>query len=284
MGVGKLIGQLREEKGIPVKALVNERLSRSTYNYTIANDTDMYTSNFFYLLDQLHVSVDEFMYIQNGYQENYQRQFYRALQRSLATPGVERLLELKSEYVIMAEADEKYTHFVWLCDIQLQWRGEPTADTKAKEKLQGYFNQVTAWSRYELLLFNNSMNVLDLDYIEAVLKRVIANFKRYDKMHPYANDVVKLLGNTVLVFLTQNRIVFAKQMFMVLREISIEEQQAFERLFFKFVEAMYYYKMNQQDKAEQLLERLWPTMDFLEMSTYKNMFNLIMQGIVNKSL
>ncbi|MCW6681135.1 hypothetical protein NHG33_08010 [Aerococcaceae bacterium NML130460] len=277
MQLGEWIKQLREEKGLSIKDVCGNRISRSAYSRFVAGETDMYASNFFYLLKRLNVTLEEFMYIKNGYSESEITIFFKEIQQIMISKNIKKLVELRDECYSLSESlNDQKQHMGLICDIYLKRSGESPFNSDAEKNLKAYFNNTLSWTAYELILFNNCLHIFDVSYVKIVSKRVISGFKRYEKLSKMSNNLVRFLVNLGIYYLQKGEVQFAKEIVQFACELNIEEQQIFDRVSINFIEGIYSLKIGQHNKGYNLLKKVFLITEILQLNDCRALFRNIL--------
>ncbi|MCT3441845.1 XRE family transcriptional regulator, partial [Limosilactobacillus fermentum] len=79
MKYGPTISDIRKAKKISLKNLLQDQMTPSSYSRFVDGKTETSVNNFVALLENLNVTFDEYLYINNGYQNSRYDQLYRKL-------------------------------------------------------------------------------------------------------------------------------------------------------------------------------------------------------------
>lgn len=69
MEIGETVEFIRHSKNISIKQVCGDYLTRQTYYRFIKNNLDISSKKLLYILDNLNVNVDEFLFISNNFKQ-----------------------------------------------------------------------------------------------------------------------------------------------------------------------------------------------------------------------
>lgn len=234
---GKTISYIRKNKNIPIKQVIGEKITRSSYSRFASGQTNTSIDNFFFFMNNLHINFEEFIYIQNKYEIDKYQKLLKKAQVATHQKNIKELEKIKKRFDNYAKATE-YTEPLHLkCIITLtinQLKREPY-DENAKQIITDYLEQCETWMHYELVLFNNAMFIFDLRLIKVMKRKVIHNLEKYQNLRSYGSESFRVLINILMLFLEHSEFNEAR-----LLVDEIDEFQLHGDMFFEKVLRMYF--------------------------------------------
>lgn len=214
--IGETLRQIRKSKGLKLKDLAINGVSATFISKVERNESNIGLNKFEALLNGLHVSYDEFKYLQNNYSQNSQEEFLEKLNNFVIDEnlyGIQRLYE--GEKVLTPEnSPEKSSHFynmtLALCLMRkIQGKRLPQKDTKFLVK---YLLSIDSWGVYELRLFNNAMFIFDHASLMALTQIAIDRSKYYLQLPGYSDLLSSILSNAIELLIENHELEFAKKL------------------------------------------------------------------------
>ncbi|WP_304055215.1 helix-turn-helix domain-containing protein [Levilactobacillus namurensis] len=214
--IGETLRQIRVSKGLKLKDLAINDISATFISKVERNESNIRLNKFELLLDGLHVSYDEFKYIQNGYSQSSQREFLEKLDYFVINDnlyGIQKLYE--NEKVLIPEKNpEKSLHFhnmtLALCHIRkLQGKNLPQ---KYNKLLVKYLLSIDSWGIYELRLFNNAMFIFDCASLVSLTQTAIDRAKYYLQLPGYSDLWSSILSNSLELLIENHEFEFAQKL------------------------------------------------------------------------
>lgn len=274
---GAAISLIRKEKNISIKDLCGDQISRSAYTRFVNGETDTSTSNFLFFLDKLHVSFNEFMLIKEDYQQTERELYLIRLQKYFLNGDVKNISILKKECELLSEhKNDIFNHLTLLCEVYLCRIKNIPVDADVTKMLKSYLMDVDTWTHYEILLFNNSMFIYDINFIEIVLNRATRGLDRYKSIRGYTNESFGMLTNVLNIYLSSKELHKANKLFKFLSDEILPEEFVRERLHLTFFEGIIMLVLHKNTDGKNKIDQVIKTCEFLNMTTnqtgYKNLY------------
>lgn len=210
MKYGPTILDIRKAKKISLKNLLQDQMTPSSYSRFVDGKTETSVNNFVALLENLNVTFDEYLYINNGYQNSRYDQLYRKLTTALKADDAPALIVLNHV------------------------QGDPLNPT-ARENLVKYLINCETWTHYEIMIFYNFIFIFDVETVIVIQKRLIRVISRYDNLRLYGSEPFRTLVKITMFYLEHGKVLEALESLMDLRDFDIQEEFLFERTMYKFV-------------------------------------------------
>ncbi|MCT2872206.1 Rgg/GadR/MutR family transcriptional regulator [Limosilactobacillus fermentum] len=206
MKYGPTISDIRKAKKISLKNLLQDQMTPSSYSRFVDGKTETSVNNFVALLENLNVTFDEYLYINNGYQNSRYDQLYRKLTTALKADDAPALIVLVNQINGFAQSSPDNLRMKNLLDMAMlalnHVQGDPLNPT-AREDLVKYLINCETWTHYEIMIFYNFIFI----------------------------TLVKI----TMFYLEHGKVLEALESLMDLRDFDIQEEFLFERTMYKFV-------------------------------------------------
>ncbi|MBS4750039.1 hypothetical protein KG091_02985 [Carnobacteriaceae bacterium zg-ZUI78] len=270
MQTGELIQYLRKSKNFSIKDICQDKLSSSSYHRFVKGEHEISFDAVLYLLEHLHVDLDEFLFLKRDYQ-NFPLK--NILTNSLGSYHQEEIQHIRSQaYHFSAYDNDTYHHLGLLCDVIL------TQHESALYQLKQYLVKVETWTTYEMLLFDCLIPYLDTPFINIVYKNCINGLKRYEHLDQYSHEYIQTAFHLVIFFLHHQDIRHARNIFQSMLSQRLHEPFIFERLHLKFLKSIFLC-LEKDVTAQEMMKHVFSVCDFLDIPYYQKRYITILNQL-----
>ncbi|MBA2796197.1 Rgg family transcriptional regulator [Streptococcus porcinus] len=278
MELGETVEFIRHSKNIPIKQVCGDYLTRQTYHRFIKNNLDISSTKLLYILDNLNVNVDEFLFISNNfkrYQEFIDMDTAKHYFENQDTTGLHQIL---TSYKDSKSTKEK--NLFALVKVLLAML---TNEDCLKERLylSNYLVNIETWSHYETVLFNNCMFIFDSNFIEIIFSKVILNLDKYNTLRCYGNESIRMFVNMLILFIQRQEYQKAAEILAQIKNYSLNEDCIYERCCIAFFEGIIDI-IHGKEGAERKCEKILQVFELLNCKTIHKMFKAYLKDIKNK--
>ncbi|MGT2722367.1 Rgg family transcriptional regulator [Streptococcus porcinus] len=279
MELGETVEFIRHSKNIPIKQVCGDYLTRQTYHRFIKNNLDISSTKLLYILDNLNVNVDEFLFISNNfkrYQEFIDMDTAKHYFESQDTTGLHQIL---TSYKDSKSTKEK--NLFALVKVLLAML---TNEDCLKERLylSNYLVNIETWSHYETVLFNNCMFIFDSNFIEIIFSKVILNLDKYNTLRCYGNESIRMFVNMLILFIQRQEYQKAAEILAQIKNYTLNEDCLYERCCISFFEGIIDI-IHGKEGAERKCEKILQIFQLLNCKTIHKMFKAYLKDIKNKA-
>lgn len=236
MDVGCTIELIRQKKNIPIKSLIGGVVSRAHY-YRITNgQSDMTVTCFFKILEQLNVSLEEFLFIKNNFKIERFKALFTDVRESFIEQDVDKLLDLKEKSTLIYKETnlERYQHSALVIKLLINRLKKEEYDSFAKEYLQDYLVNLNMFTHYDLVLYTNTFFAFSKELNEAISTRILDNAKKYEQLKSFESDTVKVLSNMIFYEIELNDFKKVKEYLGYMKQVELSEHLIIEKILQKF--------------------------------------------------
>ena len=167
--LGKIFREFRISKNYSLKEAAGEACSISQLSRFELGESDLAASRFFDILDNIHVTIENFM----DKARNFQHHEHVALMAQLVPlyyandiAGFQKLQEEELEKA-KHSTNPLYFELNWILLQGLICQRDASFTMKQRDldKVADYLFQTEEWTMYELILFGNLYSFYDVDYV-----------------------------------------------------------------------------------------------------------------------
>lgn len=250
MKTGEALEFIRKNKNISLKQICGNQLSRTTY-YRIAHDkVDVTYYNLKIILDNLHVSSDEFDYISNNFKQDKINSDIIKIRTFFEKNDITSLRMLSMEYEKLKEINQSYLHVYCLVEI-LKSKLLKSQNPDAEHTIRDYLNNIETWTHYETVLFNNSMFIFSSEFIEITISKALQNLTKYSTLRAYGSESFRMLINVLILFIDRKEIIKANYILEMLKSEYLKDDFLFEKLCLKFFDNILLFINGKSNKLEE---------------------------------
>lgn len=280
MELYEAVSLIRKKKNIKIDDVIANNISRSTFNRYVTGKSDLYSKNLIKLLDNLKVSLDELELIANNYADNDQNILLANIKEAFDKREINQLIYWKKfcEDKYNTERNILYSHSIGLIEVLIARIKQEPIDLHDNVLYQ-YLVKTETWTRYELIMFNNSMFYFDTDLVKHILPKVIERLSYYNNFNRYTHEVCRLLSNVIIYFMQYNDFQSAFHYIHIMEKTDLGEEHVFERLLFKFFEGIKLLMIDSH-QAQAHINQCLQIMEFLELRNLKYMSEAVVTELL----
>lgn len=229
---GQTISNIRKSKNIAVKNIICNTMTKASYSRFVSGKSRTSVDNFLCLLDNLHITFDEFLCIHNGYSMDQHQELLLQIQEATHKHDIGKLKEILDNIkniCLSSEYDESYKHLACCTQLIIDRLSNKSFESQAKQIIVDYLFNNESWTHYELTLFNNVMFIFNDEEINLFYKRVIHNVEKYQSLRIYGSEAFRIITNVFMLYVDRHNI---KQALILITEINkydLKDDMLFER-------------------------------------------------------
>lgn len=229
MEVWEIVDRVRRQKGISINEVCGDEVSRSVYERFVKNTADTTVTKFTYFLQRINLDYDELKIFNYPKETNIiQRMMEEMIVAFMSrdTEELQRIADFCRDKESMLSKREE--HLISLCEMMVARLNNEQVDVQNSSVYQYLINTQT-WTRYELVLFNNSMYAFTPEFVEMILERALVSLSVYKDSRQGRSESFRMLSNSVIYFIQHNQRTFAWKYLEKLGEFYLEEDMYFEK-------------------------------------------------------
>lgn len=249
--LGKIFQKFRKARGLSLKEISKAGLSTSQLSRFEHGESDMTITKFMQALDEINLSITEFMYVAHEFQLD---ELSELLNKVNEYVRVNDVVALKRLLISLLENENKQTKF-WKLNIILvksklqKITGKSYCSNQEVTQLTEYLFEMEYWGHYELLLFMNTLDILDHQSFMLLSREMVRRSDFYKSIPENRYLVSMMLLQGYLACIEQDELTDALYFEQRLKDCFFTEVEIYERLIFYFGKNLYQYKKTENYKS-----------------------------------
>ncbi|HES2578684.1 TPA: quorum-sensing system transcriptional regulator RopB/Rgg1 [Streptococcus pyogenes] len=276
MEIGETVEFIRHSKNISIKQVCGDYLTRQTYYRFIKNNLDISSKKLLYILDNLNVNVDEFLFISNNFKQYKEFIDMDTAKHYFECRNIEGLNHILDSYKDSKSTKEK--NLFALVKVLLATLTEEDCLTE-RTYLSNYLINIETWSHYETVLFNNCMFIFESCFIEMVFSKVILNLD--NTLRYYGNESIRMFVNMLILFIQRQEYDKASEILAKIEDYQLNDDCLYERCCVSFFDGIIGL-INGKEGAEQKCVQILEIFQLLNCKTIHHMFQTYLEAIKHK--
>ena len=248
---GEIFKKFRESRGLRLKDVAKAGISTSQLSRFENGETDLTISKFMFILDEINMPIDEFMYAVHDFHRDELNELLSKVRHFVSTRDVEGMKKLLYSQMELEDRREKFHQInIILLKIRLQDLSGETYYTKDDlTYLTDYLFSVEYWGYYELLIFSNTLDVLNHDVFMVLAREMFRRSDFYKEIPNNRRLISTMLLNGYITCVEREKFMDALYFEKQLNQCFFIETEVYERLVFKYAQNLYQYKEDGNVKA-----------------------------------
>ena len=248
---GKLFKKFRESRGLVLKDIAKLGVSVSHISRFERENTDLTISKFMLALNAINMPIDEFMYAANDFQRD---EFNEILEKISLFVSARNVSGMEKLLITQVEKIEKRETFYTLNTILIKIRLQDLSDKSYYDEsdiqyLSDYLFSVEYWGCYELLLFANTVDVLNHQTMMLLSREMCKRSEFYKDLPNYRRLHSTMLLNCYIISIERDEYIDALYFEKQLNHNCFTETEIYEKLVFHYSKNLYELKKNRSNKA-----------------------------------
>lgn len=259
MDFGKAISNIRRNKHISIQQITNNTITKSSYNRFVNGETQPSVNSFLTLLQNLHVSFEEFLYISRGYKPDYFNEIAMQIRDATITRNIPLMQEIHatiSTYAQQNPNNQTYLHLKCVTTLILNSLQNEPLDQESKKILLNYLLKCDVWTHYEHTLFNSVIFIFEPSAVNAMEKRIIRNLDSYELMHIYGNESFRSLCVILAFDISHQDLMAAIKVVSKLANFSLHADMLFEKTLYKLFSGIVFLLSGQSIGLQNIKEAI----------------------------
>ncbi|EON72564.1 helix-turn-helix domain-containing protein [Lysinibacillus sphaericus] len=269
MNYGSTFRKLRLYKGYNLEFVAKGIVSVSYLSKFERNESEITLPKILELLNRINVKFNEFIIINNEFKTDGLELLLENLRESYLQGNLKALNRLIDDENSKFKNTGLLTHK--LNSIMIQAICLDLTQRKVEKKdielLIDYLWKVEIWGEYEIILYGNTLHILEVDSVIMLSSELIKKSMLFKKMISYRRDMYGIFFNTIRVCLEYNKLKEVELYLNILKNEDIKETFILEKIILNFYDAIF--KMhNQYDEGLAIAERCIHILEEVEAFNY----------------
>lgn len=251
---GKIFKKFRESRGLKLKDFVGSGLSTSQLSRFEKGESDLTITKFILALNELNMSISEFMYAANDFHRDELNEILEQIRIFVSHNDIQGMKLLLISQLEKNSPQKKFHKLnVILIKIRLQeLSGETYYTDEDLDYLSDYLFSVDYWGCYELLLFMNTLDVLNHDMFMVLSKEMSRRSDFYKEIPNHRRLISTMLLNCYITCIDRGEFIDALYFEKQLNSCFFIETEVYERLVFLYAKNLY--KLKKRNDKRAILE------------------------------
>lgn len=248
---GEIFKKFRESRKLRLKDVAKAGISISQLSRFEKGESDLTISKFMLILDEINMSIDEFMYAVNDFHRDELNELLSKVRHFVSNHDIDGLKKLLYLQIETKPKQEKFHQInTILLKIRLQdLSGESYYTEQDLTELIEYLFSVEYWGYYELLIFSNTLDVLKHDAFMVLAREMFRRSDFYKEIPNNRRLISTMSLNGYITCIERGKFIDALYLKKQLNQCFFIETEIYERLVFQYAQNLYRYKKEEDSKA-----------------------------------
>mgnify|MGYP000880446622 FL=1 len=197
--LGKVFREFRISKNYSLKEAAGEACSTSQLSRFELGESDLATSRFFEILDNIHVTLENFMDKARNFQHHEHVSLMAQIIPLYYSNDIAGFQKLQREQLEKAKSSNNPLYFElnWILLQGLICQRDASYSMKQidLDKVADYLFKIEEWTMYELILFGNLYSFYDVEYVTRLGREVMEREEFYQVIGRHRKLVLILALN-----------------------------------------------------------------------------------------
>ncbi|WP_347099818.1 Rgg/GadR/MutR family transcriptional regulator [Streptococcus salivarius] len=283
---GEVFRLFRESRGLKLKDVAKSGISTSHLSRFENGEAELTFSKLIIALNEINVSIEEFIYVANDFCRDELNNLLEQIRQYVSTNDVNGMKNLLISQIEKKNKRESfYKNNIILVKIRLQdISGESYYNEDDLAYLSDYLFSVEYWGNYELLLFANTLDVLNHKLLMTLAREMCRRTDFYKEIPTNRRLISSMLLNCYITCIERRKSIDAVYFEKQLRYCSFFETEMYEKLVFQYANNLYKYVFEDDKLAILEMRKCIGAMKLIGSNHIANKYERHLNGILkNKS-
>lgn len=266
MKYGKIFKKFRESRGLSLKDVAKSGLSSSHLSRFEHDEADLTISKFLLALDAIHMPIEEFVYAVRDFRRDDFNELLEKIRYLVSKCDIDGMKKLLISQIEKKDKKEPFDSFnTILLKIRLQDLLEEILVTDQEIGIiSDYLFFVEYWGYYELLLFMNTIDVLNHKTMMVLAKEMCHRSEFYREIPNNRRLLATMLLNAYITCIERNELMDALYFEKQLKYCNFSETEMYEKLVLHYTKNLYDLKKNNNRYAVLEMRKCIATMKLVD--------------------
>ncbi|MBF8970977.1 MULTISPECIES: Rgg/GadR/MutR family transcriptional regulator [unclassified Streptococcus] len=242
--IGRLFKKFRTARGLRLKDVAKSGISISQLSRFEKGETDLTITKFIAILDEINMPIDEFVYAAHDFRRDELNEILQQIKIFVSTKNIAGMKKL-----LISQTEKRDTRILFhslnciLIKIRLQdLTGETYYTDSDVAYLTNYLFSVDYWGHYELLLFSNTLDVLQHETLMLLCREMYNRTNFYKDLPNNRRLIASMLLNAYITCVERKEYLDAMYLEKQLKNSYFNDTEMYERLIFKYAQNLLIYR------------------------------------------
>lgn len=255
---GDIFREFRLDRHMKLSQVAGDDLSVSQLSRFERGESDLSVTRFFYALEKINVTPDEFMGRVNHYERTEQIKLMSQMARAHYRKDIERLEQMVAteEEKVLANQENEVA-----CLNAILFRGMICDLEPSRQMAQDDLDQVSDhlfctenWTIFELILIGNLFRYYETSYMYRIIDEVLNRKELYQDIATHRNLVEAMLLNVIEICIDRGELTAAKCYHQKLIPMLDNERNAYHRILHLYFKGLLAYASGDKDGEKQMAQ------------------------------
>ena len=251
MKYGKIFKKFRESRGLSLKDVSKCGVSSSHLSRFEHEEADLTITKFILALEAINMPIEEFIYAARDFHRD---DFNELLEKIRLLVAKRDIVGMENLLISLLEKKEKKDPFYELNTILVKIRlqdlsGKIYVTDQDISFVSEYLFSVEYWGCYELLLFMNTLDVLNHETMMVLSKEMCHRSEFYRDIPNNRRLLSTMLLNAYITCIERNELIDALYFEKQLKFCNFSETEIYEKLVFHYAKNLYDLKKTHKQYA-----------------------------------
>ncbi|MBF1711385.1 MAG: helix-turn-helix domain-containing protein [Streptococcus sp.] len=281
---GKIIYQLRLNKKLTQTQLAFGIISPSFLSRYERGETQISDANLFALLERLNTSFSEFEQLYQIYLDNEtQVEFFKNLKSLVIQKDIQRLEQLfNTEGFLFRKGNIRHLHQQKLIGLYLRWFKTGEISKEDCKFFSYYLFSVDEWGLYEIRLFEQLINFLNLDDFQCIIRTIRHKRFLFENDYFFTQQYSTILLKIFIKLICHGKINESFELKSTLKELLKHHPLSPEICKFKFYANLLTIASGSIQQGTLECERIISALKVLGSDKLAKEFNILLSKVISK--
>lgn len=278
---GNTIKKIRKNKGLKQKDICQDIITLSYYS-RIERDISIPTIDvFFQLIDNLNISLEEFLFIHNDFKKRESDQIWFDLTELYHEGDINGLNKYKSLLSETKYNNENPLVLIKMIDLFVMRLKNKQIEVDIS-LLTNNLNKIENWTSREVKVFISIMDMIPIDVLIIIVNRLIKQKKLYAISDGYNSPYSKILINSILLCIENWKITEA-QRYLHSFSTFLEVRDIYGKTMYLYLDGLLNYIKGNRKQGMKMISDSFDVFKLVNMENFSQKYMLYFEKIKERA-
>jgi Rgg/GadR/MutR family transcriptional activator len=248
---GQSLRDIRKSKNLSLKETAQGVMSNAQLSKFERGDSEITISKLFQILDNINVTMEEFNFVSRNYELRKFDKLLKDMRSYHISNNINMLMKLKEQEL----AAGRKLNAIMIGSVIHDVSADIQLSKSEKAYLTDYLFSVSEWGYYELVLFSNSVNSMNVNTLIILAKEMLNNSDFYLHLHNNKRMLSQTLINVVKILIDNNEMKSANFLLKKIKALLSDETSLYEKNVYLFLYGYYLYQSGDEEIGKSKMEK-----------------------------